>query len=127
MSDDFEKGTSLWQDAWFRLVRNKAAVVSAVFVIVLILLALLTPWIAPYEFDAINYDNIGTGPSLSHWFGADVLGRDLLSRCLYGLRISLAVGFVATLVSFFIGITYGATAGFFGGKVDTIMMRFVDT
>ncbi|OGQ21899.1 MAG: peptide ABC transporter permease [Deltaproteobacteria bacterium RIFCSPLOWO2_02_FULL_44_10] len=121
-----EAGTSLWKDAWYRLIRNKAALISGIYVVILLILAILTPWIAPYEFDAVNYDKIGAPPSFEHWLGADVLGRDLFTRCLYGLRISLAVGFVATIVSFFIGIIYGAVAGYCGGKLDAMMMRFVD-
>ena len=121
-----EAGTSLWKDAWRRLIRNRAALASAIYILVLLILALLTPWIAPYEFDAIVYDEIGQGPSWTHIFGTDILGRDLFTRCLFGLRISLAVGFVATFVSFVIGVTYGAVSGYFGGKVDALMMRFVD-
>ena len=121
-----EKGTSLWKDAWYRLLRNKAAVGSGIFILICILLTLLTPWIVPYEFDAIVYSEIGHGPSLAHWFGTDVLGRDLLTRCIYGLRISLAIGFIATAVSFVIGVSWGAISGYFGGKVDSLMMRFVD-
>lgn len=121
-----EKGTSLWRDAWYRLLRNKAATAGGIFILVCVLLAIATPWIVPYEFDAISYTEIGQGPSWLHWFGTDVLGRDLLTRCFYGLRISLAIGFIATLVSFIIGVSWGATAGFFGGKVDSLMMRFVD-
>jgi len=122
-----EKGTSLWKDAWYRLVRNKAALVSGIYVLVLVLIALATPWITPYEFDAINYSDIGTAPSPLHWFGADVLGRDLFTRCLFGLRISLGIGITASFVSFIIGVTYGAIAGYVGGKVGAVMMRIVDT
>lgn len=125
--DDFVEGTSLWRDAWKRLFKNKAAVASLIFVGILAILALLTPWIAPYPYDAIQYDQIGFAPSLSHWFGTDTLGRDLLTRCLFGLRISLAIGLVATLVSFIIGVSWGATAGYLGGMTDSIMMRFVDS
>ena len=122
-----EKGTSLWKDAWYRLGRNKAALGSGIFVLVLVLIALATPWITPYEFDAINYSDIGTAPSPLHWFGADVLGRDLFTRCLFGLRISLGIGITASFVSFIIGVTYGAIAGYVGGKVGAVMMRIVDT
>jgi oligopeptide transport system permease protein len=121
-----EKGTSLWQDAWYRLVRNRAALASALYVLILVLLALAAPLIVPYAFDEINYADIGVSPGWAHWFGADILGRDQWTRCLYGLRISLAVGLIATVVSFCIGITWGAVAGFLGGKVDYVMMRFVD-
>lgn len=126
-AEDLVEGTSLWRDAWKRLFKNKAAVASLIFVGILAVLALLTPWIAPYSYDAIQYDEIGLAPSLSHWFGTDTLGRDLLTRCLFGLRISLAIGLVATLVSFIIGISWGATAGYLGGMIDSVMMRFVDS
>lgn len=126
-SAQLEKGTSLWKDAWYRLVRNKAALASGIYVAILLLVAIFTPWIAPYEYDAIHYDDIGAAPSLKYLFGADVLGRDLFTRCLYGIRISMAVGIVSTLVSFFIGVAYGAVAGYKGGKTDAMMMRIVDT
>lgn len=126
-AEDLVEGTSLWRDAWKRLFKNKAAVASLIFVSSLAILALLTPWIVPYPYDAIQYDQIGLAPSLSHWFGTDTLGRDLLSRCLFGLRISLAIGLVATLVSFIIGVSWGATAGYLGGMTDSVMMRFVDS
>ncbi|MBI4127069.1 MAG: ABC transporter permease subunit [Deltaproteobacteria bacterium] len=122
-----EAGTSLWKDAWYRLIRNRAALASGIYVGILVVLAILTPWITPYEYDAINYDAIGQAPSLANLFGTDILGRDLFTRCLYGLRISIAVGLAATLVSFIIGVSYGAIAGYKGGKVDAIMMRAVDT
>ena len=121
-----ERASSLGRDAARRLMKNKMAVVSSVFLTICILAAIVTPWVAPYEFDAIDYNLIGQAPSFSHWFGTDVLGRDLLTRVLYGMRISLAVGAIATVVSFCIGITWGAVAGFVGGKVDYCMMRFVD-
>lgn len=123
----FEKGTSLWRDAFLRLLRNKASVVSLIFITVLLLLAILTPWIAPYEYDANSYDEIGLGPSWSHWFGTDTLGRDLLTRCLFGMRLSISIGLLATLVSFFIGVSWGAISGYFGGIIDSLMMRFVDS
>lgn len=122
-----EAGTSLWKDAWYRLVRNKAAFVSGCYIFVLAILAIFTPWITPYEFDAVSYDEIGFAPSLIHPFGTDILGRDLLTRCMWGLRISLALGISATFVSFLIGVTYGAVSGYFGGKVDALLMRIVDT
>lgn len=121
-----EKGTGLWQDAWRRLQRNRMAVISAGVVIFFALLALLTPWIAPHPFDHIDFANIGQSPNLHHWFGTDDLGRDLLTRVLHGLRISMAVGLVATGVSLVIGVLWGAIAGYLGGTVDYAMMRFVD-
>lgn len=121
-----EKGTSLWMDAWHRLIRNKAAFGSGIYLLILILLAILTPWITSFEYDAINYELIGHGPDSVNWFGADNLGRDLYTRCLHGMRVSLAIGVIATAVSFVIGVSYGAISGYFGGRTDNIMMRFVD-
>lgn len=121
-----EKGTSLWLDAWYRLRRNRMAVVSMVFVILCVLVAVFAPLISPYAFDAINFEAIGKTPSLAHWFGTDTLGRDLFTRVLYGMRISLAVGVTATAVSLIIGILWGGIAGYAGGATDAAMMRFVD-
>ena len=94
--------------------------------ILLIICAVLAPWIAPYSY---SYQNLSLGaspPSADHLLGTDVLGRDLLSRILYGARISLLVGFVATGVALVIGVSWGIIAGYIGGRVDSIMMRIVD-
>lgn len=91
-----------------------------------IALALLTPWIAPYGYAEQNLDLGASPPSAKHWFGTDVFGRDLLTQILYGGRISLAVGFVATAVALLIGVTWGAIAGYAGGRLDAVMMRIVD-
>lgn len=121
-----EAGRSLWQDALVRLRKNKLAMVSLVYLSVLAVLALLTPWIAPYAYESQNLLLGATPPSAQHWLGTDVLGRDQLTRLLYGTRISLAVGLIATSVALLIGVTWGVTAGFLGGRVDTVMMRMVD-
>ncbi|MCG6873327.1 MAG: oligopeptide ABC transporter permease OppC [Gammaproteobacteria bacterium] len=122
------KGRSLWVDAGQRLVRNKAAMVSVFILCAITLFVIFAPWISPYTFDATDWNLISTPPDLStgHVFGTDAVGRDLFVRTLYGGRMSLLVGVVATLVSLLIGITYGATAGYLGGRVDGIMMRIVD-
>ncbi|HUT33075.1 MAG TPA: ABC transporter permease [Planctomycetota bacterium] len=109
-----------------RLVANRLAAVSVGFLLVLGLLALLAPLLAPYPYEAVNLPEALQPPSGTHWLGTDALGRDLLSRLLYGARISLAVGLVATLVSLVIGVSYGAIAGYVGGRTDNLMMRFVD-
>ena len=117
---------SLWSDAIHRLTRNKAAMLGAFILILLIIVAALAPWIAPYSY---SYQDLNLGaspPSADHLLGTDVLGRDLLSRILYGARISLLVGFVATGVALVIGVSWGIIAGYAGGKVDSIMMRIVD-
>jgi oligopeptide transport system permease protein len=123
---ELEKGASLWQDAFRRLRRNRLALFGATLLTIVALLAILTPLIAPYEYDAQDLDLSAAPPSRAHWLGTDYLGRDLLTRILYGGQISLMVGFAATLVSLTIGVFYGATAGFLGGRTDATMMRAVD-
>ena len=122
------KGRSLWQDAWRRLLRNRAAVAAAALLGVITLMALFAPWLSPHPFDEIYWDFIQHPPTLaeSHWFGTDGNGRDLFVRTLYGARVSLMVGVLATAVSLVIGVTWGSVAGFLGGRVDNLMMRFVD-
>ena len=117
---------SLWRDALGRLYKNKPAAFSALVLCLMVLAALFTPWIAPYDYEVQNLDMGATPPSAAHWLGTDIFGRDLLTQILYGGRISLAVGFVATAVALVIGVSWGAIAGYFGGRVDSIMMRFVD-
>lgn len=123
---DAEDGASLWHDAWLRLKKNRAAVTGGVVLVIMVVLAILTPWIAPYGYEAQNLDLGATPPSAAHWLGTDIFGRDLLTQILYGGRISLAVGFIATAVALVIGVTWGAVAGYVGGRIDSVMMRFVD-
>ena len=123
---DAEQGTSLWQDAWHRLRKNKMALAGLFVLILLCVLALLTPWIAPYGYEDQDLLLGPTPPSAAHWLGTDTLGRDLLTRILYGGRVSLAVGFIATAVALVIGVLYGTIAGYLGGRVDATMMRLVD-
>ena len=118
--------SSLWQDAVRRLIQNRAAMIGGITILVLIILAIFAPWIAPYSYSYQNLDIGASPPSAEHLLGTDVLGRDLLSRLLYGARISLLVGFVATGVALVIGVSWGIVAGYFGGRVDSIMMRIVD-
>ncbi len=117
---------SPWSDAWRRLRRNRMAVAAGVVLIVLIALALVTPLISPYAYDAQNLDLGPTPPSGAHLLGTDALGRDLFTRLLYGGRVSLMVGFAATAVSLIVGVLYGATSGYAGGRTDAVMMRIVD-
>jgi oligopeptide transport system permease protein len=132
------QGRSLWVDARRRLFRNKAAVAGMVILGIIAVMAILAPWLSPYAFNAIDFSLVQCAPAWwpgdsvlcrsdgSHWFGMDSVGRDLFVRTLYGARVSLAVGLVATCVSLMIGVLYGATAGYLGGRVDSVMMRFVD-
>ncbi|HEX7880068.1 MAG TPA: ABC transporter permease [Candidatus Eisenbacteria bacterium] len=122
-----EPGASLWSDAWKRLRKNRMAVISGLVLLVVALLVVSAP-ILPGVPDP-NRQDLELGavpPSPGHPMGTDILGRDLLARVLYGGQISLLVGLVATLVSFLIGVTWGAVAGYFGGRLDNLMMRFVD-
>jgi oligopeptide transport system permease protein len=132
------KGRSLWIDARRRLFRNKAAVASMIVLAVITLMAIFAPLLSPYAFDEIDFSLVQCAPGWwpgesvlcrsggAHWFGMDSVGRDLFIRTLYGARVSLAVGLVATCVSLLIGVLYGATAGYLGHRIDNMMMRFVD-
>jgi oligopeptide transport system permease protein len=124
--EDYEQGTSLWRDAWIRLRKNRLAVLGGMTLIVVTLLCLLAPFISPYGYEQQDLVLGAAGPSARHWLGTDVFGRDLLTRILYGGRISLMVGLIATGVALIIGVTWGAIAGYAGGRVDAVMMRFVD-
>ena len=118
---------SLWSDAIHRLTRNKAAMLSGFILILLIIAAALAPWITPYGYEEMDFNIMtATPPSSDHLLGTDAQGRDLLTRILYGARVSLLVGFVATGVALIIGVSWGIIAGYAGGKVDQIMMRIVD-
>ena len=121
-----EEGSSLWRDAWIKLSKNYLALLGLAVLVLLVVISLLTPWIAPYSYSAQNLDIGATAPSLQHWLGTDVFGRDMLTRIMYGGRVSLMVGFVATGVALVIGILWGAVAGFYGGRIDALMMRIVD-
>ena len=128
MEQSAVKGRSLWDDARTRLLRNKAAVASLILLGVLVLLALVGPLIWVHDSTFIYRDKGQIAPTLTdlHIFGTDAQGRDLFARVLVGLRMSLMVGVVATFVSLLIGVTWGAIAGFVGGKLDQLMMRVVD-
>ena len=118
--------SSLWSDAWRRLLANKAAVAGGLVLLILIVLAIFAPWIAPHSYSYQNLDLGAQPPSAEFLLGTDTLGRDLFSRILYGARVSLLVGFVATAVALVIGVSWGIIAGYFGGRVDSVMMRIVD-
>ena len=122
---ELEQGHSLWSDAWHRLRKNRLAIIGAWVLVALALLCAFGP-ILSQSYQDQNLDLGATPPSSAHWLGTDTLGRDLFSRILYGGRISLTVGLIATFVALAIGVTYGAVAGFFGGKIDAVMMRVVD-
>lgn len=122
-------GRSLWADARRRLLTNRAAMASLIVLAVMIAIILIGPLFSPWAYDYIDFDGHWRAPPQTegmHLFGTDNLGRDLFVRTLIGGRISLMVGIVATLVSLLIGVTYGAVAGYLGGRVDAVMMRAVD-
>ena len=121
-----EKGTSLWEDAWIKLRKNRLALIGLGLLVFLCVISLLTPWIAPYGYEEQNLLMGATPPSAEHWLGTDVFGRDMLTRIMWGGRVSLMVGFIATAVALAIGVIYGAVAGYVGGRVDAVMMRLVD-
>jgi ABC-type dipeptide/oligopeptide/nickel transport system permease subunit len=113
-------------DIWRRFRQNRLAMVGLVFLVILILVAIFAPWIAPYDFDERTPGAFREGPSADHWFGTDVVGFDVFSRVVYGARISLRVGFLATLMAIVIGLILGAIAGFAGGRTDNLIMRITD-
>ena len=127
------KGASLWRDAWKRLLKNKLAVFGLVVLCVMIVAVIIGPWIIEittgYTYDLIPTDRDlvrSMPPSFKHWMGTDDAGRDIFTRVLQGGRISLMVGVISTLVSLVVGVSYGATAGYLGGRIDNLMMRIVD-
>ncbi|HUT55473.1 MAG TPA: ABC transporter permease [bacterium] len=109
-----------------RLGRNWWAMAGLIIIIILLGLAVFAPWIAPYGYEKIDYQAKLAGPSWAHWLGCDFLGRDLMSRMIYGARVSLAVAVVSTLISLGLGTAYGSISGYAGGRLDNAMMRVVD-
>lgn len=120
------KSRSLWGDALRRLLRNKAAVAGLIFITLEIVLALAAPLVAPYHFAERSAGATTMPPSREHLLGTDGQGRDVLSRLIYGARISLSVGFIAEILILCIGVPLGLLAGYYGRWIDTLLMRFVD-
>lgn len=120
------ESASLWRDAWIRLRANRLATLSLFFFIFISILTIIGPEIISISYESQDLDNTFAPPGSTHLFGTDNLGRDLFARVLHGGRISLAVGFLATAVSLVIGVAYGMTSGYLGGKPDALMMRIVD-
>lgn len=119
-------GRSLQAEAWRQLRKNKVAMASGGLIVLVCAVALLAPVLAPYPFDEQYLDRVLASPSTQHFLGTDSLGRDLFSRLIYGARISMAIGVITAFISLIIGTTFGAASGWFGGQVDSAMMRFVD-
>lgn len=109
-----------------RFMKNKLAVAGLLFLVALVIFSILTPWIAPYDPGEIDLSNIEAPPSKEHWLGTDELGRDVLTRLMYGSRVTLAVGIVSMIIGVAVGCIFGALAGYYGGIVDNAIMRFVD-
>ena len=117
---------SYWQDVRRRLFRDPLAVLGLIVIVMVLVLAVFGPVFSPYEYDAQDFMVSNEPPSWSHWFGTDMFGRDIFVRVLYGARISLAVGFLASFINLFIGVIYGGISGFSGGRTDNVMMSIVD-
>ncbi|MDM0121749.1 glutathione ABC transporter permease GsiD [Variovorax arabinosiphilus] len=116
-----------WREFWRKFRMQHVAFGALIFVVLLVGVAVLAPWIAPYDAENFfDYDRINQGPSLVHWFGVDPLGRDIFSRILMGTRISLAAGFFSVVLGAIIGTVFGLLAGYYGGWWDRIVMRISD-
>jgi len=127
------EGRSLWQDARHRFLKNKAAVISLIMLTIVVLFAIIGPAFSPWGYEKIDWSAIGDVRTLGvpsiengHYFGTDDLGRDLYSRVIQGTQISLTVGIIGAMIAVVIGTLYGAIAGYYGGRIDNLMMRFVD-
>jgi oligopeptide transport system permease protein len=117
---------SLWRDAWRRFIRNKGAVIAAVVFFIILGYAIVAPIVSPYDPDKVDFALANQGPSWDHLFGTDQFGRDLFTRGALGGRVSILIGFGATIAILVIGVVYGALSGFAGGRIDNALMRFLD-
>ena len=117
---------SLWKDAFRRMCKNKMAILGAIIIITLFILAIFAPYIAPYHYAESDLKDNYAKPGDKYLLGADFMGRDVLSRIIYGTRISLSVGIIGASTAFILGVLYGLISGYYGGKIDNIMMRIVD-
>ena len=115
-----------WADVWSRLKEDKLAVFGLWVILIVMVFAVFAPMFSRYEYDGMDFNFSNDPPTLTHFFGCDMFGRDLFVRVAYGARISLAVGFLASFISLFIGVIYGGVSGYKGGKIDDVMMRIVD-
>lgn len=126
-SDRIERpNITYWGDAWRRLKKNPVAMLSLIFLVLIILFCIFAPYFSPYKYNDQNYDLINKSPFGNHWFGTDNLGRDLFVRVWKGGRVSLIIGFVGTAIELLVGCLYGGICGYFGGKLDTFMMRIIE-
>jgi oligopeptide transport system permease protein len=118
--------SNLWKDAWRRYIRNKGAVVAGAVFLVVVLYCVIWPFLSPYTGNEVDFNVAKEGPSLSHPLGTDKFGRDLFTRTAEGGRVSILIGFGATLAILLIGVVYGSISGFVGGRLDNGLMRFLD-
>ncbi len=123
---DLGAARPLRADVWRRFKRNRLAMLGLGFIVLLVLVAIFAPLIAPYSITERASGHFREGPSLDHWFGTDAIGRDVFSRVVYGARVSLRIGIIATIITLVIGLIFGAVSGFFGGITDTLIMRLTD-
>lgn len=121
-----EEPASYWHDAWLRLRQDKAAMAGMLFIVLITAAAIFIPMFSSISYEDQDFTATNLGPSMEHFFGTDNLGRDMFIRVLYGARISLSIGIVASLINLFIGVIYGGISGFVGGRTDRIMMNIVD-
>jgi len=124
-AEDMGEARPLRADVWKRFRRNHLAIAGLIFLILLVLAAIFAPWITSYSITERS-TSYRTGPSSAHWFGTDAIGRDVYTRVVYGARVSLKIGFVATFLLVTIGVVLGAISGFFGGGIDTLITRVID-
>ena len=115
-----------WRRAWHRLYRRRAALMGLVFVLLFVLMAVFAPWVSPFDPLATNWSAIRQAPSAAHWFGTDELGRDVLSRVIWGTRASLSAGVVSVSISLLLGVPIGLAAGYLGGLADNLISRLTD-
>lgn len=121
-----ETPAGLWSDAWQRLIANRFAIAGMVILVVLVVVALFGPWLTPYDYLSQSLEMRNQGPSWTHWFGTDDLGRDVLARIIYGTRTAFFVAIVVTVISLVIGVGLGVVAGYAGGRVDAFIMWLTD-
>lgn len=126
LEEKAEQGTSLWRESYYRFKKNKMAVISIFYLLFQTLLAIFAPLLTSFSYEETDLILGAVAPNSTHWFGTDELGRDLFTRTLYGARISLAIGLLAVVVSLVIGTLYGAVSGYFGGRIDYFMQRFLE-
>lgn len=115
-----------WKDSWIRLKKNKGALISLSIILILMVLAVVGPWLTPYGTATQDVANRFASPSADHWFGTDSFGRDLFTRLWDGTRVSLYIAFLAAFIDLVIGVVYGSVSGFFGGRVDDVMQRIIE-